>query len=138
MQAAVRQIRSLPSLNHYHSIKEALGLFGSLCSVISRCDSPASSVSSSSSIEAFHSWERAESKCTPPDKAWHSEEPEEPHDTLNHYSLLLPLYGVVREHSREVQPEMIRCVSSLLLAGQVEEVGRMKGRVREYMTTGVR
>lgn len=66
-------------------------------------------MSSSSSIEAFHSWERDESEPVLQTKPWHSDDPvnpEAPHNALACFALLRPLYGVVREHSEEVQPEM--------------------------------
>ena len=98
-------------------------------------------MSSSSSIEAFHSWERDESEPVLQTKPWHSDDPvnpEAPHNALACFALLRPLYGVVREHSEGVQPEMIRSVSSLLLAGSTEAVTKEKERVKAYMSTRVR
>ena len=101
-------------------------------------------MSSSSSIEAFHSWERDESESALQTKSWHSDDPvnpttpETPHDSLACFALLRPLYGVVREHGEVVRPEMIRSVSSLLLARNTEAVAREKERVKAYMSTRVR
>ena len=141
----VRQIRSLPSLQHYYTIKESLRLYGFLLTIPSRCDSPPTSTSSSSSIEAFHSVECNERARTPQDKPWHSEDPiapDTPCQALTHITLLqslhTALHTAVRQHGEEVQPEMIRAVSSLLLAGSAATVEREKERVEQYMCTRTR